>query len=337
MASQGILVVRLGSMGDIVHTLPAVHALRASFPDARLDWVVESRWRALVEDNPDISSIVELDRASWGGIRACISELRGAGYGAAVDFQGLYKSAVLAFFSGAKQRIGYDKSIAREGGAARFYNHRVVPSAGSAAHIIDQHMALATAAGARETDRAFPLCVAPEAEEQVTRILAEKKLSGFYVISPGGGWAGKLWPAEQYGHLHRRLAQKHGLRAVVNYGPGERKLAEAIRLVAHDPEPVLLSLEIPQLLAVVKRARLVVAADSGPLHLGCAMGVPVVGLYGPTDPARNGPFGAGDLVVRNARAEETTYKRSAMPAPSMLSITVDQVMAAVEKRLGLPG
>jgi lipopolysaccharide heptosyltransferase I len=332
MADERFLVVRLGSLGDIVHTLPAAGALRESFPGARIDWVVETRWQALLNGNPDLDKVIPLDRASWRSIRECVRELRAARYTCAIDFQGLYKSAALALFSGASRRVGFDRAHAREGGAAMFYNKRVAPPAG---HIIEQNLALVCALGARATTPRFPLHVTPKAEAEVEQLLSGQGLKEFYVISPGGGWPGKCWPAEQYGHLHRRLAEKYRWRGVVNYGPGERKLAEAVRLVAGEPEPVLLSLELPQLVALLRRAKFVVAGDTGPLHLASALGTPVVGLYGPTDPVRNGPYNSANIAVRNARADETTYRRSAQPAPSMLSITVDQVVAAVERRVGL--
>jgi len=330
--AERFLVVRLGSMGDVVHTLPAAHALRESFPRARIDWVVESRWRALLKGNPDLNHVILFDRSSWKGIRATIAELRRAHYTCAIDFQGLYKSALLMFFSRSQQRVGFSRSHARESGAAMFYSLPIIPKQG---HVVEQNMSLAYAVGAKFTSAVFPLKVPLEANARVEQVLEGRGLKDYYVLNPGGGWAGKCWPAEQYGHLHRRLMQKYRWRGVVNYGPGERKLAEAVRLVAGEPEPVLVSLEIPELMALLKRAKFVVSGDTGPLHLAAALTTPVVGLYGPTDPARNGPYTITDVVVRNAGDEETTYKRTDKPARSMLSITLDQVVSAIERRLGI--
>lgn len=327
-----LLIVRLGSLGDIVHTLPAAGALREAFPRAQIDWLVEQRWRPLVEGNPDLTRLIAMERRTLGGWERVIRELRAARYHCALDFQGLYKSALLAFFSGAKERIGFAAGAAREGGAAFFYTHRVAPTA---AHVVEQNLQLAELLGAKASTPRFPLAAAVRAEESVRGELASRGVAQYYVLCPGGGWRGKCWPAEQYGHLHRRLAERYGWRGVVSYGPGERALAEAVRLVAGEPEPVLLELELSQLVALLRRARFVVAGDTGPLHLAAALGRPAVGLYGPTDPRRNGPYGTGHVVVRNATAEETTYKRSSEYSPSMLSIKVEQVIAAIAQRLGM--
>jgi len=330
MADDRFLIVRLGSLGDIVHTLPAAAALRDTFPLARIDWVVESKWQPLLDGNPDVSEVVVLDRASWLTVRSSVERLRAAGYTCALDFQGLYKSALLAWLSGAGRRIGWQRRFAREGGAAWFYTQRVAPAG---AHVVEQNVSLVEAAGARRSGYRFPLRVAPEAEAQIERLLEPHGIREFFLLSPGGGWRGKCWPAEQYGHLHRRLAEKYGMRGVVNFGPGERALAEAVRMVSGPPEPLVLPMDLPQLMVAVRRARFFVGADTGPLHLACALGTPVIGLYGPTDPRRNGPFSADDVVVSNARPEEITYKRADRHANSMLSITVEQVVAAVAARL----
>jgi lipopolysaccharide heptosyltransferase I len=334
VVAERFLIIRLGSLGDVVHTLPVAHALRGSFPRARIDWVIEPRWRLLLKGNPDLNNVVLFERASWKGIRACVRELRAARYTYAIDCQGLYKSALLAFFSRASFRVGFDRAHAREPGAAMFYNLPAVPKAG---HIVEQNMSLAYNAGAKFTSAVFPLKIPLDASAHVEQVLSGRgiKEKDYYVMSPGGGWGGKCWPAERYGHLHRRLYEKYRWRGVVNYGPGERKLAEAVRLVAGEPEPLLVSLDIPQLMALLKRAKFVVAGDSGPLHLAAALTTPVVGLYGPTDPARNGPYTITDVVIRNAPPGEVSYKRTQEPAPSMLSITLDQVVAAIERRLGI--
>ena len=157
------------------------------------------------------------------------------------------------------------------------------------------------------------------------------------MLSPGGGWLSKCWPAERYGELHRRLAARLGYGGVVTFGPGERPLADALRAAAGSPEPVLLELDLPQLMAALHGAQFFVGADTGPLHVSVALGTPVVGLYGPTDPAQTGPYSRADVVVRNARPDETTYSRGSSYALAMLSITVEQVEEAVVRRLAASG
>lgn len=332
MADARFLIVRLGSMGDIVHALPGLAALRQAFPAAQLDWVVERKWASLLEACPDLSHVVIQDRASPGAFFRLARELRAQRYDCVVDFQGLYKSAALAFFSAAPRRIGLAREFAREGGAALFYTERVRPDG---AHVVEWSLSLARAAGAAAVAARFPLHVSAEAEASVAEQVTARGLAEFYVISPGGGWRSKCWPAEHYGHLHRKLAERYGWRAVVSYGPRERALAEAVRRVAGEPEPVVLELNLADLVALLRRAKFLVAGDSGPLHVAAALGTPVIGLYGPTDPARNGPYGQLEYVVRNARPEDTTYHRGRQYSPAMLAIRVDQVVDAVERRMGV--
>jgi heptosyltransferase-1 len=330
MADERFLIVRVGSLGDIVHTLPAVAALRDSFPQARIEWVVERQWRALLEGNPDLSEVIALDRRSWSGALACLRRLRVGRYTCALDFQGLYKSALLAFFSGAPERIGFDRRHARERAAPFLYTRQVMPAG---THVIEHNLSLAEAAGAGRTAIRFPLPVSADADAFLDRELAARGLRDFFVLSPGGGWSSKRWPTERFGELHRELARRTGWRGVVSFSPGEAALAERVRAAAGSPEPVLLPMNLAQLMAALRRAKFVVAGDTGPLHLASALGVRVVGLYGPTDPARNGPYSPQDIVVRNAKPGETTYRRGNEPAPSMLSIEVAQVLEAVERRL----
>ncbi len=329
MADARLLVIRLSSLGDIVHTLPAVAALRDSFAGGRIDWVVQRKWAPLLHGSSDIDQVIELDRG-WRATRDCVQRLREARYTCAIDFQALYKSALLGFFSGAKRRVGFSPRFGRERGATFFYTQQVSPPPG---HIVEQNVALAESAGARRAACRFALRVSGEGEAAMDGWLASAGLGEFFVLSPGGGWRSKCWPPERYGEVYRELARRYGWRGVVNFGPGERTLAEAVCRAAAPDGPVVFETDIPQLMALLRRAKIVVAGDTGPLHLAVALGTPVVGLYGPTDPDRNGPYCADDIVVRNALAEHTTYKRGNECSASMLSITAGQVLSAIEQRL----
>jgi heptosyltransferase-1 len=329
---ERFLIARMGSMGDIVHTLPAVAALRDSFPAARIDWLIERKWRALLEGNPDVSSVVDLDRRSLGDLLNCIRRLRAVRYTCTLDFQSLYKSAALAFSSGAPRRVGFIRSYLREPGAAFFYTEQVSPQG---KHKVEHNLSLVESVGAKRTGIRFPLVVSPEADSEVERELAARRLQEFFVLSPGGGWRYKCWLPERFGELHRELARRHGWRGVISFGPGEEALAEEARRAAGTPEPALIAGGVAQLMALLRRAKFVVAGDTGPLHLASAFGTPVVGLFGPTDPARNGPYSSADLVVRNVGPEATTYSRGTSYSPAMISITVDQVVEAVERRIGI--
>jgi heptosyltransferase-1 len=334
MTDQRFLLVRLGSLGDIVHVLPAAAALRNTFPDARVDWAVDSKWMRLLEGNPDLTEVIPFDRGSVGGITSAIRKLRGAKYNCAIDFQSLYKSALISFASGAPRRIGFQSSYAREGIAALLYTDRLNPRG---AHKVEHNLTLVEHAGARRSVPRFPLAIRADDEEDIARELSAHGLNEYFVLNPGGGWLSKCWPAERYGELHRKLAERYGWRGVVAFGPGEEAMAREVVVAGGIALPVALPLGLGPLLALLRRAKFVVSADTGPLHLASALQTPVVGLYGPTDPARNGPYSAGDIVVRNLRASETTYGRGASYSAAMLSITVNQVLEAIERRLGLRG
>ena len=332
MAEQRFLLVRLGSLGDVIHALPSAASLRDTFPDARIDWVVEGKWARLLQGNPDITSVVVLDRARRGGFHAAVMQLRAAHYTCALDFQALYKSALLAFASGAARRIGFKSSYAREGLAAALYTERLNPRG---PHKVDHNFTLAERAGARALTPRFSITVEHEDEEHVARELSGRGIADFFVLNPGGGWLSKCWPAQRYGELHQKLAEQYGRCGVITFGPGEENLAQQVISAAGNPAPVALPLGLGPLMALLRRAKFVVSADTGPLHLATAVGTPVVGLYGPTDPSRNGPYGSAHVVVRNAFASETTYRRGASYSPAMMSITVEQVLKTIECRLGL--
>ena len=330
MDDQRFLVLRMSALGDIIHTLPAVCVLRESFPNATIDWLVDQKWAPILEENPCINNVMTMDRGSWRSVIASVRRIRKAKYTAAIDFQSLYRSAILGRLSGAPRRLGFDANYSRESGAAFFYTDVVSPRR---AHKVEHNLELVEAAGARASESRFPLPAVPGATEEVERILAVKGIGEYFVLSPGGGWGSKCWPPERYGELHRALAQRYGWRGVISFGSGESDLAENVRRSAGSPEPIVEMFNLKQLIALLRRAKFLVAGDTGPLHLASALGTPVVGLYGPTDPARNGPYSPRDVVVRRAEPEETTYRRSSSPSRAMLAIRVEDVLGAVERRL----
>jgi heptosyltransferase I len=325
------LVVRLTALGDILHTLPAVAALRAAHKNARIDWVVERKWAPVLEGSPAISEVIPFDRASVFGALTCVRQLRQKNYTCAIDFQGLYKSSVLAMLSAAPRRIGFERGWAREDGASLLYTERVAPTG---RHVAELNYSLAEKAGATRPARPeYPLRVPAGGAASVRARLADRGIGDYIVVGPGGSWRAKCWPAERYGVFCREFEKRHGLRAVVIHGPGEQPLAEEVSRAAHPAAPIVMATTIEELMGVLAHARCAVAADSGPLHLAAALGTRVVGLYGPTDPARNGPFVPGAVIVSEARPEEISYKRRASYSPAMLRITVEQVLDAADSCL----
>lgn len=297
-----ILVVRLGAMGDVIHALPAVASLKR-IPRAHIAWALEPKWAALLEGNPAVDTILPLNRRDWSSVRSAWSRLRKGKYDVAVDFQGLMKSALVAWASGANQVVGYANT--REVAAGVFYSKRVVTEA---MHIVDQHLDLALASGApgRTVEFAIPRG-APE---------GELPTGEFVLASPLAGWKSKQWPLEYYSELAKEV------KLVINGAPTARAELEQIR-GAH-----LHLSGLPGLIDATRRASAVVGVDSGPLHLAAALGKRGVAIFGPTDPARNGPYG-GTLRVLRAEGTETTYQRATSIADSMRAITPAQVREAL--------
>ena len=329
MAEKRFLVLRMSALGDIVHTLPAVHALREAFPSARIDWLVDEKWAPILAGNRDISNVISMNRGSWRNVTRTIVRLRRTRYDMAIDFQSLYRSAIIGWLSGATERIGFDAQYSRERGAAFFYTRHVQPKR---AHKIEHNLELVESVGARAEKIEFPLGDDAVAADEVKRILCGNGVQEYFVLSPGGGWVSKCWPAERYGELARALTERYSWTCVVSFGPGEEGLAETVRRSAGPPEPFVQRFNLKQLVPLLRRAKFVVAGDTGPLHLASALGTPVVGLYGPTDPARNGPFSPGGMVVRKT-GYETTYQRGKAFSESMLAISVDDVLQAVGRRM----
>jgi heptosyltransferase I len=325
-AGERFLVVRLTALGDILHTVPAVAALRAAHKNARIDWVVERKWAPVLEGSPALTEVIPFDRRSLRGTIQCVGLLRKRNYTCAIDFQGLYKSSVLALLSGAPRRIGFESTFAREEGAALLYTEPVTPIG---RHVTELNYSLAERAGAARPARPmYPLRVPAGGAASVRSRLAEQGIKDYIVVGPGGSWRAKCWPAERYGQLCRELEQRQALPAIVIYGPGEKELAETACAAASPAKPIPMATTIEELMGLLAGARCLIAADSGPLHLATALGTPVVGLYGPTDPARNGPYGANAVVVTEAQSDEITYKRRSAYSPAMLRISVEQVLDA---------
>ena len=328
---ENFLVVRLTALGDILHTLPAVAALRAAHRTVRIDWVVDRKWAPVLEGSSAINEVIPFDRRSLPRAIICIRKLRQKHYTCAIDFQGLYKSSVLAFLSGAQRRIGFERGWAREGGAAVLYTERVTPVG---RHVAELNYSLAERAGAqRPRVPEYPIR-APGGGVASTRArLAERGIDKYIVVGPAGSWRAKCWPAERYGEFCREFENRNALRVIVIHGPGEESIADEVCRTAAPASPVKIATTLEELMGLLAHARCVVAADSGPLHLAAALGTPVVGLYGPTDPARNGPFVPRATIVNEARPDEISYKRRTSYSAAMLRITVEEVLAATEQCL----
>ena len=332
MADTKFLIARLGSLGDIVHTFPAVAALRESFPSAKIVWLTHPRWHELVASSGLANEIWNVETRSLSSIRGVLSRIRLEKFSTAIDYQGLWKSAALPFLARVPRRIGFSSSAVREAGVPLLYTDRIDVHA---AHVAGKNGELSLAAGAAKPVGSFTLSIQVAAKAAVENLLREKGIQRYVVLSPGGGWVSKCWPAERYGELARRLLEQKGLYSVINYGPGEEGLAERVVAAAGPTRAFPFSESFGELMTVLSGADCVVAGDTGPLHLADALGTRVVAIFGPTDPQRNGPYlgqrEAGRAIVLRAANVASTYKREDAPHPSLLEVSVDDVFAAINE------
>src|SRR5580658_5424472 len=308
MGTMRILVVRLGSMGDVIHALPAVASLKHSFPRSTLTWVIRPKWEYLLEGNPFVDRAIAMERSAQGAI-AAVRELRRERFDVVVDFQGLLQSALVAALARADKKVGLHRSQAREGAAALFYSTAVLTKS---AHRVDANLELAAAAGASSLLRVFRV---PEGAPEGT--LPEGR---FVLASPLAGWESKQWPVEFYEELAREL----GMPLVVNGPP------QSAGLLARVQGAQIHLSGVAGLIDATRRAYAVIGVDSGPLHLAAALAKPGVAIYGPTDPASHGPYGGSIRVLRSTEAV-TSYKRRSEIDLSMYAITPAAVLEALEE------
>ena len=343
-----LLVVRLGAMGDILHALPAITALRRAHPSWILGWVIDPTWRhlitaatgapaeAMTAAQPLVTNVHLAPMKAWGHaplapktareIRVLRSSLKAAGYDAVLDLQGAVRSALVGRLSGARRRSG--ESSPRERAARWLFTERIV-TAGS--HVIEQDVELAAAVAGDALEPVQPLLpVDSEAERWWLEGYDPSDIQPFALLLPGAGWGSKRWPTDRYAAVARALASR-GFRVLINAAPGEEVLAAEIEQKAGGAaQPVRCSL--PQLIAMTRRMRLVIGGDTGPLHLACALGCAVVGIYGPTDPLRNGPYGTRFQVLRSSMSRRN-HARLEEPEAGLLTIVPEDVLQAVENVL----
>jgi len=302
MAEAKFLIVRLGSLGDIVHTFPAVAALRESFPSATIVWITHPRWHDLVAAAGLASEIWGVETRSFASVRCALGKIRRGRFSTAIDYQGLWKSAALPFLARVPRRIGFSSSAVREAGVPLLYTDRVDVRA---THVADKNGELSLAAGAVKSVSRFMLAISDEARASVANVLRREGIQKYVVLSPGGGWVSKCWPPQRFGELARRLLSELGMRSIINYGPEEEGLAKRIVDAAGPSTAVSYSGSFGELMAILQGAACVVAGDTGPLHLADALGARVVAIFGPTNPARNGPFGTRSVMLRSATSSTT--------------------------------
>jgi len=296
-----IALVRLSALGDIIHTFPLARALKRSFPQAQLVWIV----RRGLEDVFRLAGWVD-EVISIKGTREVLG-LRRAGFDVAIDAQGLAKSGVVTFATGAPIRVGFIARYCREGVSALFTNHHIVPP--EEGHVIFKNLALARFFGVNDERVEFGLEVPEDARKRAGKFLAEHNIGDdFSVLFVSAGWRSKVWGEEKFANLAERL-KAEGLEVVVVPGIGDEERAGRICNMAQHALAVAEGLDIIALAALAERAKVVVGGDTGPVHLAAALGTPTVGIYGPTAPARNGPFPYQDYALWASAKCSPCYKR----------------------------
>ena len=311
---MAILLIRLSAMGDIIHTLPAAATLKKSFPNRKLVWLIAPRWMPLLEGNPFIDDVIPFDRSTPGALWKSARRLRSVRPEWAFDFQGLVYSALLGRAAKPVVLFGFDKSVAREPLASSLYSRRI-PVTGP--HRVERNVQLAAAVGTEQL-----VCEAwiPQGHPE-----GDLPSEPFVLTNPFAGWPGKEWPLSSFDALGQRL-RTEGLQLVANI-PANR-----VRDISGLKHIHLHTSTLPGLIDATRRATAVIGLDSGPLHLAAALRKPGVGLFGPTDPLRTGPFGGSMSIVR-AEDVETTYKRHAQIHASMKAIQIETVAAALLQSL----
>ena len=336
-----ILIIKLGAVGDVVHALPVLETLRAAQPDAHLGWVVEGAAAPILQGNPALSELILLERRKLRGpagisyFKTWLSDLKARGYDTVIDPHTLFKSGLIAWGSGAGLRIGFRKI--REGNFL-FMNRRVAPDP-EYRHAVEKYLCLLKPLGipaARWVVR-FPLNWTPQDGEKIGTFWREEALEGndpVVAINPGANWESKRWPPDRFARVADRLARRDRARIVLLWGPGERDLAERIAGEMSEKSRLAPETGLKSLAALLKRCRLMISGDSGPLHMAAAVGTPTVALFGPSHAERNGPYGKGHVVVRSTVPPATHWQRKEFGAHWMEAISVEAVVEAAERQLG---
>ena len=322
---NSFLIIRLGSLGDVIHGIPVAAALRSHDAQARIDWLVDPRYVELLDLVECLDSRIPFDprelTSGSGGARRTLRDLRSAQYDAVIDLQGLLKSAVVARLVAGKRTIGFPRQHLREPLARFFYTD--TPDPGDARHVIHKNLGLLSAVGITDAAVHFPIRIPRLAPNEIT--------SGSYaIVNPGAAWPNKRWPPDRFGAVAAAMQRECGLRSIVLWGPGEESLAAAVVGASQGAAEAAPPTRIDDLVALTRDARVMISGDTGPLHIGGAMGTPLVALFGPTYPERNGPWSPRDVVISRVSSCVCHYERRCRKAaPCINEITVDDVMDGV--------
>ncbi|HEX3726947.1 MAG TPA: glycosyltransferase family 9 protein [Pirellulales bacterium] len=334
LPDRRILIVRLSAIGDVVHGLPVLAALRDAQPRAFVAWIVEERAAAILRGQAELDELIVIKRGWYRSLREILAirrRIRGYRFDTSIDLQGLTKSAGLAWISGIPQRIGFKGPSGRE--FSRLMNNQLVSP--QRTHVIDRNVELLTALGVTDPSPRLKLEVSASDLESADRILASLAIAGgFALMNPGAGWPSKLWPAERYAGVARHLGTRRGVKSVVVWGT-DRERAWAQEIVGGSQGQALAApaTSLSEMAALAKRASMFIGSDTGPLHIAAAVGTACVGLFGPMPAERNGPYGNQNIALQHMRLEGSHRQRRRATGESMQAITVSDVTAACDQIL----
>jgi lipopolysaccharide heptosyltransferase I len=323
-----ILICRLSAIGDCVHTIPLAVKAKELWPNCKLSWVVDCAAVQLLQSHPCIDEVIKIERHwvknlnLWKTLRR---ELQDRKFDLTLDPQGLIKSGLLAWLSGAKARVGFDYSQAREL-APLLANRRV---ARTQRHMVDTYLELLSPWSPTEAGSAAFRMPVYEAAENVPTLLKASGLGvqePFVCMAPGAGWASKLWPVDRFAEVARFSQAKHNLRSLVLWaGESEKKLADEIASHSQGAALVAPRTSLPELAEIARRAKLFLAGDTGPLHIAAAVGAPCVGLFGSTWADESGAYGLRNVAVQSPKLPGPRGRMRSSDNSAMLAIEVDEV------------
>jgi len=338
---KSILIAKPSSLGDIVLALPALRALRMSFPEAKISWLIRPEFAELIESHPHLSEIITFDRkllgkawfhpGAFGALMSLIWKLRRSNFDVIFDFQGLFRTASLAWLSGSKKRFGM--ANAREF-ATIFYTHKVRQDI-ECIHMVDYYLKIIQAAGASDFGVEFVFPQNPSAEDSVGKLLAGHGIQDDYaVLISGSVHQDKCWPPERFAQLAEKISSQYNLSIVATGSASEACIVEKVKEKANVPIASLAGqTSLSQLVGLLKRARLVVSNDTGPGHIAAALGVPLVLMFGRVNPLRLEPYRRKHCVMAIEPDGRGITINNFDPKYDIKRITVEQVYQKVRQQL----
>ncbi len=337
---KNILIIKPSSIGDIIHALPFLYSIRARYPKARISWLINSGFEDLIKDNPELDEIILFERKRWGGfdnigykfkgLTEFLRELRRKQFDLVIDLQGLFRSGIITYLSGAAHRVGF--ANARELSPI-FYNYKIShPSIEM--HAVDRYLLIAKELGAGISKIDFKINIPKKENEYVSGLINRIKKRPLIAINPSARWETKMWPLKRYAKLADAIADKLKAQTVlIGSREDEDRINELLSMTKSKPVNLCGRTSLLQLAALLKRAALLITNDSGPMHIAAAVGTSVAAIFGPTRPVRTGPYGKGHVVLQSSLPCINCLKKKCDDLKCMDAISVDEVFNSVRKVL----